>query len=82
LSSIPAHPSDGSPNYAYYVHRRFTPDNEWLTTSSAYTFTVTITALDTIDHFVSETFEFRAINPYNAPQPITVTEGSFDRKTQ
>ena len=68
-------------SYAYYVHRKFTPDNEWVTTAP-YTGTVTITKIDSVNHFVSGTFEFQAINLYNAAQPISVTEGRFDVKTQ
>jgi hypothetical protein len=80
LSTGASHP-DYSNSYAYYVHRRVTPDNEWVTTSP-YTGTVTITKIDSVNHFVSGTFEFRAINLYNTPQPINVTEGRFDVKTQ
>jgi len=70
-----------SNSFAYYVHRKFTPDNEWVTTAP-YTGTVTITKIDSVNHFVSGTFQFQAINLYNAPQPISVTEGRFDVKTQ
>jgi len=80
LNSGPSYP-DYSNSYAYYVHRKFTPDNEWVTTSP-YTGTVTITKIDSVNHFVSGTFEFQAINLYNNPQPISVTEGRFDVKTQ
>ena len=66
-------------SYGYYVHRKFTPDNEWIT-SAQYTGSVIITKIDTINHFVSGTFEFQAINIYNAPQPINITEGRFDIK--
>jgi Family of unknown function (DUF6252) len=79
LSTGSSHP-DYSNNYAYYVHRKITPNNEWVTTSP-YTGTVTITKVDSVNHFVSGTFEFQAINLYNAPQPISVTEGRFDVKT-
>jgi len=79
LSTGAYHP-DYSNNYAYYVHRKFTPDNEWVTTPP-YTGTVTITKIDSVNHFVSGTFEFQAINLYNTPQPISVTEGRFDVKT-
>jgi hypothetical protein len=66
-------------NYAYYVKRKFTPLNEWMTTDQ-YTGTVTITKND--NHIVSGTFQFNAINLYNNPQPLTVTEGRFDVTTQ
>jgi len=78
LNTGASHP-DYSNNYAYYVHRKFTPDNEWVTTSP-YTGTVTITKVDTVNNFVSGTFEFQAINLYNTPQPVSVTEGRFDVK--
>ena len=81
LSAIPAYPTNLESSYAYYVHRRFNPDNEWITTSP-YTGTVTITKVDTINHFVSGTFQFQAINTYNTPQPLSVTEGRFDVKIQ
>jgi hypothetical protein len=66
-------------SYAYYVERELTPTNEWLT-SSSYTGTVTITKLDTVNDIISGTFQFNAINLYNSPAPITVTEGRFDIK--
>jgi hypothetical protein len=81
LNTTTSYPANLSTSYAYYVHRRFTPDNEWIT-SSLYSGTVTITKIDSINHFVSGTFQFQAINLYNAPQPINVTEGRFDVKTQ
>ncbi len=75
----------GSPNtsvsYGYYVKRNVTPENEWIT-NTQYTGSVTITKVDTVNNFVSGTFQFNAINKYNTPQPISVTEGRFDVKTQ
>jgi len=68
-------------NYGYYVHRRFTPDNEWIT-SADYTGSVTITKIDTVSHFVSGRFSFNAINLYNSPKPLAVTEGRFDIRWQ
>jgi len=76
LNTGPSHP-DYSNSYVYYVHRNLTPDNEWITTST-YIGALNITKIDSINHFVSGTFSFRAINLYNAPQPITVSEGRFD----
>lgn len=64
-------------SYGYYVKRTVTPENEWQT-NSQYTGTVTITKLDTAARIVSGTFQFNAINLYNSPQPISVTEGRFD----
>lgn len=66
-------------SYGYYVEREFTPKNEWQT-SSSYTGTVTITRFDTVEGILSGTFQFNAINLYNSPAPITVTEGRFDLK--
>ncbi len=68
-------------SYGYYVKRRTTPYNEWLT-SAAYTGSVTITRLDTINKIVSGTFQFNAINIYHDPQPLSVTDGRFDIKMQ
>jgi hypothetical protein len=71
----------GTASYIYYVKRNITPENEWMT-SAAYTGTVTITAYDTVNNFVSGTFQLQAINLYNAPQPLTITEGRFDVRIQ
>lgn len=70
-----------SSSFGYYVKRNFTPHNEWLT-SSAYTGSVTITRLDLANKIVSGTFQFNALNIYNAPQPLSVTDGRFDLKLQ
>lgn len=76
-------PSSGPPStavsYGYYVKRNITPENEWIT-SSQYTGSVTITTIDSINRFVSGTFQFNAINMYNTPTPLSVTEGRFDVK--
>jgi hypothetical protein len=66
-------------SYGYYVKRNVTPQNEWIT-SANYTGSVTITHLDTVNRIVSGTFEFNALNLYNAPEPLSVTEGRFDVK--
>ena len=80
LNSNTAHPGwDAS--YAYYVVRRFTPENEWMTNAS-YPGTVTLTKLDTVNHILSGTFQFQMINLYNDPQPLSVTEGRFDIRYQ
>ena len=68
-------------NYAYYVARKVIPTNEWMT-NSQYTGQVEITKTDTINRIVSGTFQFQALNLYNTPQPINVTEGRFDIKIQ
>lgn len=77
---IPSHPYPNV-SYGYYVKRNMTPQNEWAT-SSSYTGTVTITRFDKINSIASGTFEFNAINLYNTPEPLTVTEGRFDVKFQ
>ncbi|HEV7781486.1 MAG TPA: DUF6252 family protein [Chitinophagaceae bacterium] len=66
-------------NYAYYVKRELAPQNEWQT-SSTHTGSVTITKLDVVNNIISGTFQFNALNLYNSPQPISVTEGRFDIK--
>ncbi|MEO6070181.1 MAG: DUF6252 family protein [Chitinophagaceae bacterium] len=66
-------------NYAYYIERKISPVNEWMTTS-VYTGTVTITKADTMARIVAGTFQFNAINRYGTPKAISVTEGRFDIK--
>ena len=70
---------DQSASYGYYVKRNITPENEWIT-SAQYTGSVTVTKLDIVSKIVSGTFQFNAINLYNTPVPLTVTEGRFDIK--
>jgi hypothetical protein len=67
-------------NYGYYVKRNVTPQNEWQT-SATYTGTVTLTRVDTVANIVSGIFQFNAINQYNTPQPLSVTDGRFDVTT-
>jgi hypothetical protein len=66
-------------NYGYFVKRNVSPLNEWITSSSS-TGSVTITRIDTVAKIVSGNFHFNAMNLYNAPEPLTVTEGRFDLK--
>lgn len=80
LNTDITHPSNVA-SYAYYVKRRFTPENEWVT-SAAYTGSVTITRFDPVNRIVSGTFQFNMINILNAPQPMNVTEGRFDVRLQ
>lgn len=80
LNSTVSHPTFDA-SYAYYVHRRFTPENEWMTNTSNVG-SVNLTNLDTVNHIISGTFQFQMINLYNAPQPMTVTEGRFDIRLQ
>ncbi len=72
------HPSL-SGNYAYYVKRNLSPQNEWIT-SSTNTGSVTVTKLDMPNKIIAGTFQFNAMNLYNAPELLTVTEGRFDLK--
>jgi hypothetical protein len=78
LNTTTNHPTFDA-SYAYYVVRRFTPENEWIT-SSSHTGTVTFTKVDTINRIVAGNFQFQMLNWYNAPQPLNVTEGVFDLK--
>lgn len=68
-------------SYGYYVKRNLTPQNEWMT-SSTYTGSVTITKLDIVNKIAAGSFQFSALNIYNTPQPLSVTEGRFDIKLQ
>lgn len=68
-----------SGNYGYYVKRNLTPENEWITSATS-TGTVTLTRYDTTAKIISGTFSFNALNTYNAPSPLSVTEGRFDIK--
>ena len=76
LNADVTYPTSGA-SYAYYVKRKVTPENEWIT-SAQYTGTVSITRVDPTAHVVSGSFQFNAVNMYNTPQPISVTEGRFD----
>jgi len=78
LNSNASHPATSS-SYAYFVKRKITPLNEWIT-SPSYPGSFTITKLDTVASIVSGTFEFTAMNIYNTPAPLTVKEGRFDLK--
>ncbi len=80
LNENAVHPSNEK-SYAFYVKRKFTPENEWMT-SSVYTGSVTITKLDTINKIVSGTFQFNMMNIFNTPEPLAVTEGRFDIKLE
>lgn len=80
LNTTVSYPSS-SANYGYYVKRNLTPLNEWITSATS-TGTVTITRFDTVNFIISGTFQFNALNLYNTPEPLTVTEGRFDIKMQ
>lgn len=79
LNTNVVHPN-GAASYGYYVKRNFTPQNEYLT-SSTYTGRVVITRIDSINMIVSGTFEFNAGSIYNS-EVLNVTEGRFDVKIQ
>ena len=72
---------DASASYGFYIERNLMPKNEWIT-NTQYTGTVTITRLDIQERIIAGTFAFRAMNTYNEPAPIEVTEGRFDLKIQ
>lgn len=78
LNMNASHPSF-SGSYAYYVKRQLTPQNEWIT-SAAKGGTVTITKLDLPNKIIAGNFQFTAMNLYNTPELLTVTEGRFDLK--
>ena len=70
-----------SASYAYYVRRKVTPEHEWIT-NTQYTGRVEVTAYDTVNNFISGTFEFNAVNLDDGAQPLHVTDGRFDVKLQ
>ena len=80
LNTTVGYPSSSN-NYGYFVKRNLTPENEWIT-SSQYTGSVHITKIDALNQFISGTFSFTAINLYNTPQVMSVTEGRFDVRIQ
>lgn len=72
-----SYPSNNA-SYAYYVKRKVSPINEWIT-SSAQTGSVTLTRVDLVNHIVSGTFQFNGASMYSDP-PLVVTDGRFDIK--
>jgi Family of unknown function (DUF6252) len=78
LNTTVGYPSS-SANYGYYVKRNLTPQNEWITSATS-TGTVVITRFDVVNRVISGTFQFNALNLYNSPEPLAVTEGRFDVK--
>lgn len=79
LNTTVSHPN-GIASYGYYVKRKMTPEDEWLT-SAIHTGSVTITRIDVVNRIVSGTFQFNAGSIYNAGV-ISVTEGRFDVRIQ
>lgn len=80
LNTTVTHPSFAA-SYAYYVKRNMTPLNEWVTSSTS-TGTISLSKVDRTNGIVSGTFQFNALNLYNTPEPLAVTEGRFDIKLQ
>ena len=71
------HPNLGA-SYAYYVRRRLTPLNEWITTSQ-FSGKVTITKTEMSSNGItSGLFEFYAKGLIDTSQVIHITEGRFD----
>ncbi len=68
-----------SASYGYYVERRITPTNEWIT-SAHHSGKIEVTKFDLTNKIISGTFEFTALNLYGTSVPITITEGRFDVK--
>ena len=69
-----AHPSNAA-SYVYFVKRRLTPENEWITSATS-TGSVTITRVDPVNLIVSGTFQC-TLTAANG-ETITVTDGRFD----
>lgn len=67
-------------SYAYYVKRKATVEDEWITSTAAVG-QITITRFDVDGRVVSGTFQFTA-NARFGSSPINVTEGRFDVKVQ
>jgi hypothetical protein len=78
LNTNTNYPSQGV-NYGYYVKRKMTPLNEWIT-SSANTGSITITRFDTTARVISGTFQFTGGEIYNSAAAVTVSDGRFDVK--
>jgi hypothetical protein len=70
-----------SASYGYFVKRKITPQNEWIT-SSQNTGKVVISRYDVTNKIIAGTFEFTAMNLYGTPELLSVTEGRFDMKIQ
>jgi hypothetical protein len=66
-------------SYGYYILRKFTPLNEWIT-GTQIGGAVNITRNDTANHIISGTFQFDAVNMSGTPDTIHVTDGRFDIK--
>jgi hypothetical protein len=69
-----------SASYAFFIKRKLTPIEEWMTNSQLGGW-VNITKFDKDARIISGTFEFQAQSRYGSA-PINVTEGRFDLKIQ
>ncbi len=67
-------------SYAYYLKRKISITDDWITSSSA-TGQVQVTKIDWVNKIISGSFQFTAKATYSSA-PITVTEGRFDVKIQ
>lgn len=68
-----------SASYGYYVYRRINPINQWIT-GPQFSGVVNIMLDDRVNHIVSGTFQFDALNLYGTPDTLHVTDGRFDVK--
>jgi Family of unknown function (DUF6252) len=66
-------------SYAYYVKRKITPLNEWIT-NAQFTGTVEISKSDKVNGIISGTFSFTAGELSATASALNVTEGRFDVK--
>ena len=76
LNSNTTYPST-SFNYAYYVKRVLTPQEEWITSASQTGFVI-ITKFDIPNKIVSGTFQFNMVDSSDPTRTLNVTEGRFD----
>lgn len=76
LNTTVGYPSSAA-SYGYYIKRKLTPLNEWIT-SSTQTGSVTITKVDLVTRIIAGTFQFTAADIADPTKQITVTEGRFD----
>jgi hypothetical protein len=73
-----SHPSNVA-SYVYFVKRRLTPENEWITSATS-TGSVNITRVDPVNLIVSGTFQCTLTGTNN--ETLTVTDGRFDVQLQ
>jgi hypothetical protein len=69
-----------SASYVYYLKRKFSVTDEWVTSSTA-TGQVQVTKMDWANKIISGSFSFTADAKYGSA-PVVVTEGRFDVKIQ